>query len=143
MATHETPSAGLPELTTARLKVLKDFGVVMACVFAILGALMLWRGRFLGPYFAGIALCFSLLAYFAPQLLNRVEVLWLKFGEKISVVVTFIILTLTFYCAVTPIGLLLRLMGKDLLKLKLDKNAASYWLPVPADAPGSRPFKPY
>lgn len=142
-STHSDGPAGLPELTHERIRILKDFGLLMACAFAIFGAIMLWRHKFLAPYFVTAAFIFTVVAYFRPQALNRFEVLWLKFGERISVVATFIILTLTFYCAVTPVGLLLRLFGKDLLKLKSDPEASTYWIPVPADSPGTRPYKPY
>jgi hypothetical protein len=43
----------------------------------------------------------------------------------------------------TPFGLLLRLMGKDLLDLRVDPDRESYWIPAEPDGPATRPYKPY
>jgi hypothetical protein len=67
----------------------------------------------------------------------------MKIARALGVVMTTIILTLTFFLVMTPMGLLLRLMGKDLLGMRGDPAIASYWTPVEEDGPCSRPDKPY
>jgi len=64
-------------------------------------------------------------------------------ARVLQTVMTALILTLTFFLVMTPIGLLVRLTGKDLLGLKGDPEIESYWVPVEHDGPASRPDKPY
>ena len=52
----------------------------------------------------------------------------MKFGELLHRIVSPIALGIVFYLAVLPTGLLLRLFGKDPLRLKIDRGAASYWI---------------
>ncbi len=83
------------------------------------------------------------LGLFAPQTLKRPERIWMNFAEKLGVVMTIFVMILTYIFLMVPIGLLLRLIGKDLLALKLDKSQKSYWVPVDKDGPCSRYFLPY
>lgn len=80
---------------------------------------------------------FLALALIVPKLLHPLNVAWMRFGAVLQMVISPIILGLMFYVAITPMGLVLRLMGKDLLRLKLDKSAKSYWLV--RDPPGPAP----
>src|SRR5438045_3341885 len=82
---------------------------VMAAAFAIFGGLLLWRKKFLWPYFLAFAAVFLLAALLAPKSLRLVERGWMKFGEKMSVVMTAIILTVAFFVVMAPMGLLMRL----------------------------------
>lgn len=135
--------SSLVELSPERLTALRKFGLILGTAFGLLTGFLFWRERPTAPVFLAISIFFFTAGIFMPKILDRIEVYWMAFAEKLSVVATFIILTITFIFAITPLGLLLRLMGKDLLSLKLDKNAATYWVPVPADAPGTRPYLPY
>jgi hypothetical protein len=58
-------------------------------------------------------------------------------------VITYVVLCVAFYLVITPIGLLLRVMGKDLLEKKVPSDQESYWVAVEADGPATRPEKPY
>jgi hypothetical protein len=91
----------------------------------------------------GLSLIFAIWGTVAPASLAPVEKVWLAIGEKIGTVVTFVLVTLTFFVLVTPIALFLRLLRKDLLSLKIDKSAASYWRPVETGGPATRPYLPY
>ncbi len=73
------------------------------------------------------ALAFLGLAAFAPQRLAPLNRLWFKLGLAMHSVMSPFIMGLLFYCAVTPMGLLLRLFNKDLLRLKRS-NEPSYWI---------------
>jgi hypothetical protein len=64
-------------------------------------------------------------------------------SRALSVVMTYVILTLMFFLVITPIGLALRLVRKDLLQMRLDRKKVSYWVAVDTDGPCSRPDKPY
>jgi len=69
-----------------------------------------------------------LLAFLAPKILVLPNKLWFKFGLLIGSIVAPIVMALVYFFTVLPTGLIMRLLGKDLLKQKLDKNAKSYWV---------------
>jgi hypothetical protein len=67
----------------------------------------------------------------------------MKFAEIMGAIMTRVILTLSFYVVITPFGLLLRLMGKDLLDIRMDRPRDTYWIPIEPDGPAFRSDKPY
>ncbi len=75
-----------------------------------------------------IALIFFALAYIAPKVLSAPNKLWFKLGIALGAFVAPIVMVFVYFTTVVPIGLVMRLMGKDLLRQKLDKNAKSYWI---------------
>jgi hypothetical protein len=127
----------------AELKRLKEFGVLMAAVLTMISAFLLWKGKPTTIYTLAVATLFLVPAYLSPTILKPVEKLWLAFGEKMSMVMTTVLLVLTYYLLMTPIGLLLRVMGKDLLDQKLEPEAKSYWKKIEVDGPSTRPYLPY
>ena len=127
-------------LTTRELR---KFGLVMAAPLTLIGGVLLWRGRTAGMILLGLAGLFLLLAGVAPRALAPVERYWMAFAERLGAVMTRVILTLTFYLVITPIGLLLRVMGKDLLHLRDDRDRESFWEPAEPGGPAERPERPY
>ena len=125
------------------LKRLKEFGVLMAAVLTGISAVLLFKGRPSSVYVLLVAVLFLVPAYLSPLLLKPVEKLWLAFGEKMSMVMTTVLLVLTFFFVMTPIGLFLRLTGKDLLDQKLEPEAKSYWKKIEENGPSTRPYLPY
>lgn len=122
---------------------LRNFGLVMAAPLALIGGFLLWRERPAAPWVLGASAVFLLTGLLFPRVLAPVERGWMAFARRMSVVSTFILLTLSFYVILTPIALVIRLLGKDRLQLKPDAGRASYWEPVEVDGPGTRPDKPY
>lgn len=122
---------------------LKSFGQVMALVILLLAVVPFLKGRLSGLILLLVSQAFLLSSILFPEVLRPIEKVWMAFGEKMSVVMTAIILTLTYYLAFAPLGIIMRLLGRDPLKLKLDRQAESYWEPVATDGPGSRPKVPY
>jgi hypothetical protein len=127
----------------AEKKRLKEFGVLMAAVFTGIAALMLYRGRAVSFDLLLLATIFMLPAYLSPLSLRPIEKVWMAFGEKMSMVMTTVLLVLTYYLVMTPIGLFLRVIGKDLLDQKLEPEAKSYWKKIEANGPTTRPYLPY
>jgi hypothetical protein len=74
------------------------------------------------------ALIFFLLANLAPKVLSVPNKLWFKLGLALGSVVSPVVMALVYFTTVVPIGLIMRLMGKDMLRQKFDKNAKSYWI---------------
>ena len=106
----------------------KSFGVVFSIVFFIVALYPLINSEGLRIWALVVSATFLLLAYVAPKILSLPNKLWFKFGLLIGSIVTPIVMTLVYFVTVLPTGLIMRLLGKDLLKQKLDKNAKSYWI---------------
>jgi len=119
------------------------FGLVMAGAWAVIGSILLWRGARLWPYIYALAAFFLTSTLTYPRLLRPIETIWMKLAHLISLVTTRIILGVTFYLIITPMALIMRLIGRDPLAKKFDPKADTYWMTVDPDGPTSRPNKPY
>jgi hypothetical protein len=63
-----------------------------------------------------------------PNVLSLPNKLWFKFGIVLGSIIAPIIMALVYFLTVLPTGFIMRLLGKDLLKQKLDKKDKSYWI---------------
>jgi predicted membrane metal-binding protein len=115
----------------------RSFGFVFAVVFVIIALWPLWYGGGLRWWSVGVAVAFAVVAVVIPRLLSVPNRLWMKLGLLLGKIVSPIALGVLFYLVFLPIGLLMRLTGKDPLKLKRDAAAASYW--VDRKPPGPPP----
>ena len=106
----------------------KSFGVVFAIVFLIVALYPLLTSAGLRIWALVVSIIFLLLAFLAPKILVLPNKLWFKFGLLIGSIVAPIVMAFVYFVTVLPTGLIMRLLGKDLLKQKLDKNAKSYWI---------------
>lgn len=122
---------------------LRKFGVVMMAPLLLIGGLLYWRGRAAAPWMLGIGALFGVLALVAPGVLRPVERGWMEFARRLSVVTTFILLSVSYFLVFTPLGVILRLLGKDRLDLRTDRERTSYWIATDPAGSASRPDKPY
>ena len=106
----------------------KSFGVVFSIVFLIVALYPLISSEGLRIWALVVSIIFFLLAFLAPKVLVLPNKLWFKFGLLIGSIVAPIVMAFIYFVTVLPTGLIMRLLGKDLLKQKLDKNAKSYWV---------------
>ena len=106
----------------------RSFGFVMAGAFTVVSLLNFWHAGRIWPWTTGLAALFMLAALLRPAMLNPLNRIWLKFGLLLHRIVNPVIMALLFYGTVLPTGLIARAMGKDLLRLKRDPDAASYWI---------------
>ena len=106
----------------------RGFGQVFAGFFAILAGFSYWHGTTTWHYTLPIAAAFLIVAYVYPKALGPLNRLWLKFGLLLYKVMNPLVLGLLFFVTIMPIGLLMRAFGKDFLRLKIDRNAKSYWI---------------
>ncbi len=95
--------SSLVELSPERLTALRKFGLILGTAFGLLTGFLFWRERPTAPVFLAISIFFFTAGIFMPKILDRIEVYWMAFAEKLSVVATFIILTITFIFAITPL----------------------------------------
>ena len=122
----------------------RSFGIVFAAEFAIIGLAPLIGGGGIRFWSLGVALAFLVTSFVAPEILGPLNRAWAKFGMVLHHVMNPLIMGLIFFLAVTPIALVMRLMGKDPLRLRLDRDAKSYWIertpPGPAPETMSQQF---
>ena len=106
----------------------KSFGVIFSIVFLIVSLYPLINSEGLRIWAIIVSAIFLLLSFIAPKTLSLPNKLWFKFGMLLGSIVAPIVMLLVYFITVLPVGLIMRLLGKDLLKQKLDKNAKSYWI---------------
>jgi hypothetical protein len=107
----------------------RNFGFTMAAVLALIGGFGLYKGSSHAPLWLCISAIFAGLTLWRPQSLNVANRAWLKLGLLMYRVVNPVIMAVLFFGAMMPIGLLMRLFGKDFLKLERDRSLPTYWLP--------------
>jgi len=106
----------------------KSFGIVFSVVFLIVALYPLTNSEGIRLWAIIISAVFLLVAFVAPVVLLFLNKLWFKFGLLLGSIIAPIVMALVYFVTVLPTGLIMRLLGKDLLKQKLDKNAKSYWI---------------
>ena len=106
----------------------KSFGFVFSIVFLTVALYPLITSSGLRIWALVASIIFFLLAFLAPKILVFPNKLWFKFGLLLGSIVAPIVMAFVYFVTVLPTGLIMRLLGKDLLKQKLDKNAKSYWI---------------
>lgn len=119
----------------------KSFGLVMAAAFAIVSLANWWHDGRTWPWTLGLALAFLVAALFFSAVLHPLNRLWLKFGLLLHKVVNPIIMALLFFGAVLPTSLIMRAPHKDLLRLKRDPKASSYWIARKPPGPAPETLK--
>lgn len=109
----------------------RKFGWTVGGVFAVLGALLLWRHRAVaGTVFVSVGGALLLLAAAAPDLLAGPHRAWLAFAKALGRVNSAIFLFLTYFLILAPLGFFLRLLGRDELGRR-GRTPASMWTPYP------------
>ena len=69
-----------------------------------------------------------LMALFAPSVSKLIFKYWMKVAQAIGKIVTIFILTIFFFCVITPVSIILRLIGKDFMRLRSKIKENSYWV---------------
>ena len=105
----------------------KSFGIVFAFVFLLIAFYPLINSGETRIWSVLISLIFLILGLLNSKILAPLNKLWFKFGIFLGKIISPIIMGIIFFLVVTPIGLLMRLLGKDLINLKYNNNK-SYWI---------------
>jgi hypothetical protein len=115
----------------------RSFGIVFAGVFLLLALRSWWHENLAWPIYSAIALSFGFVALFRPALLAPFNRLWTKLGLLLGKIVSPIVLGGLFFLVIAPPAIVFRWMGWDLLSLRRDPKATSYW--VIREPPGPTP----
>ena len=106
----------------------RSFGLVFFFVFLIIGLWPLLDGGQFKIWSLFFSLLFLVLGLMNSKLLTPINLLWTKFGILLGNIFAPIVMSFIFFLVVTPIGLLMRIMGRDLLRTKYNKSGKSYWI---------------
>src|SRR5437764_414800 len=117
----------IKELKTG-IRDLRNFGLLVGAVLVALGLLFLLRGKARYPYFLAPGVLLLVFGAIFPRGLRYVYIAWMSLAIVLGLIVSTLILTLFFILVITPIGLTARILGKDFLRLKLDRRESTYWI---------------
>ncbi len=105
----------------------KSFGILFFIVFLLIAIWPVFKSDPLRVWSIVLAFIFLIVGLFKPNLLTPLNKAWVKLGMLIGKFVAPIIMAMIYFIILTPIGILMRLIGKDLLNTKITKQN-SYWI---------------
>ena len=106
----------------------RSFGLVFFVVFLIVALWPLKSGEDIRIWSLALSIIFFFLGILNSKLLTPLNKLWFKFGILLGSIVSPIVMGIVYFIVVTPIGIFMRLLGKDLLKKDKVKNVSTYWI---------------
>ena len=106
----------------------RNFGIVFFVVFLIISLWPLINGDSLRGWSSFAAIIFLVLGLMNSKLLTPLNILWFKFGMLLGSIVAPIVMGIVFFVIITPIGFIMKIIGKDLLNNKYDNKNKSYWI---------------
>jgi hypothetical protein len=133
---------------------LSQFGFANVAIFAAVGAWVKWKGSLLGysvgdssdnvaMVFWGLSALSGLASLFYPKANLPIYFLLAMVTFPIGFVMSYVILFTIYFFVITPIGLLMRVLGKDSLDRAWNSSATSYWKPRTGSVPVNRYFKQF
>ena len=106
----------------------RSFGLLFFIVFSIIAFWPLLNSGAIRFWALTISLAFLILGILNSKILTPLNKGWVKFGELLGRIVAPLVMFLVFFIILTPIGIVLKILGKDLLKIKKNKLIKSYWI---------------
>lgn len=105
----------------------KSFGFLFFLVFALIAFWPIINGHPIRIWAIPFSILFLILGIINSKLLTPFKYLWIKLGEILGLIISPIIMSVIYFFIITPIGLFMRIIGKDILGLKFNNNK-SYWV---------------
>ena len=106
----------------------KSFGIVFTIVFLLFALYPITNSKDINLWALIIAAILLMLSFIKPKALSFLNILWHKFGLMLGRITSPILMFLIYFVTVIPTGFIMKLLGKDLLSQKLNKNLNSYWV---------------
>jgi len=104
----------------------RGFGILFFIVFIIISIWPLFKAGDLRIWSLLIAFIFLILGLLDSKFLNPLKRIWIRFGELLGKIISPIVLSIIFFLLITPIGILMKILRKDLLNLKFTRDK-TYW----------------
>tara|TARA_B100000902_G_C26642507_1_gene589808 strand:- start:92 stop:466 length:375 start_codon:yes stop_codon:yes gene_type:complete len=105
----------------------RSFGIVFFIVFILIGLWPILNNQEIRVWSVIISLFFLILGIFNSPILKPLNIIWYKFGVLLGMLIAPIFIGVVYFLVVTPTGIIMRLLGKDLINLKKNNNK-SYWI---------------
>ena len=105
----------------------RSFGILFSLVFLVIALWPIIYNGSIRIWPVPVSFIFLVLGLLNSKLLNPLNFVWVKFGELLGIIIAPLVMALIYFIILTPIGLFMRLIGKDLLNTKFSKNR-SYWI---------------
>ena len=106
----------------------RSFGIVFFFVFLIISLWPLTNENPLRAWSIFVAIIFLILGLMNSKLLTPLNILWFKFGKLLGFIIAPIVMGIVFFVVITPTGLIMKIIGKDLLNNKYNNKIKSYWI---------------
>ena len=106
----------------------KSFGILFFIIFLILGLYPTLKGNSPNIYFIFISIPFIILGLIDSKILTPLNNAWIKLGEILGMVIAPIVMAIIYFFILTPISIVVRIFGKDLLSIKFNKQVNTYWI---------------
>jgi len=122
----------------------RSFGWLFTVFFTLAGVYSLWREGTAYPWMFALAGVTAAVTMVRPRWLAPLKRAWLQFGELLHRLVSPLVLGVIFYGVFTPVGLVMRAAGRDIMKRRFEPRTSTYWVerdpPGPADDSFQDPF---
>tara|TARA_Y100001970_G_scaffold27314_1_gene33284 strand:- start:183 stop:575 length:393 start_codon:yes stop_codon:yes gene_type:complete len=105
----------------------KSFGIVFFVIFIIIALWPLLKNENIRIWSIIISIIFLTLGLLNSKILTPFNKLWMRLGILLGAIVSPIVMGVVYFVVITPIGLIMKIFGKDVLNLKIDKNKNTYW----------------
>ena len=106
----------------------RSFGVLFFVVFLVVGFWPMLNNETPNYYLILFSLIFLILGLVNSKILSPLNLGWIKLGEILGKIIAPIVMAIVYFLILTPISLLVRLFGKDLIGIKFSNNIKSYWI---------------
>ena len=116
------------EKTPVKISSNRSFGFLFFIVFLAISLWPLKSQEDLRLWAFILALFFFVLGILNSKFLTPLNKLWMKFGIFLGSIISPFVMGVVFFMVVTPVGLIMRFLGKDLLRIKKSKFVSTYWI---------------
>lgn len=106
----------------------RSFGILFFIVFLVIGLWPIINQNDPNIYLILISIIFLILGLLNAKILSPLNIIWIKIGELLGKIIAPIVMAIIYFIILTPISLIVRLFGKDLLGLKFTKQIKTYWI---------------
>ena len=106
----------------------RSFGIIFFILFLVLGVWPLKNSESLNYYLIVLSGVFLVLGLINSKILSPLNKAWIKLGEILGMIIAPIVMAIVYFFFLTPISLIVRIFGKDLLGIKFNKKLVSYWI---------------